>query len=151
MAHWYAACLTLYCSNLICHLSPDICLCTCMCSGECVYVGHQQVHQARGQHTILMDSSNKFHKVLVKESPGPPDTWFPDHQAATHGTDRTETKRYERGLLRWKQLPQPIDVIIIIIMIIIYNTCNNNNNNPPFKYSTLICKAFQRCFGRGES
>jgi hypothetical protein len=70
------------------------------------YLGVEQVHKKfDDKDHITMASHNKYKKNLVKESPKKVDTWHSDAPSS-----KTKVKKFERGLRRWKKLPEAIDV-----------------------------------------
>ena len=81
-----------------------------------LFIGVQQVYDKDGDATnITMENNNKYIKVLQAQSPRPPDTWFPspDNELLQplQRTGKTKPAKLDKGLQRWKQLPQPLQVI----------------------------------------
>ncbi|XP_052772793.1 HEAT repeat-containing protein 4-like isoform X2 [Mya arenaria] len=74
--------------------------------------GREQLYQAFGdKQKIVMETNNKYKKELQPGFPKLPETWFPATDAEKQESAREVKKlrKRERGLRRWKQLPQPID------------------------------------------
>ena len=63
---------------------------------------------------IVLSTNNKYKKVLQKESPRLPEEWFPmsNKEKEKMENERFQVKKYQRGLHRWKELPEPIDVSV---------------------------------------
>lgn len=72
--------------------------------------GGQQVHMKSEdfKDKIMMSSGNKYVKMLQSEVPQPPHTWCPGPPNSDLGQGHVTT--LQRGLHRWKDLPQPSDV-----------------------------------------
>ncbi|CAH1785083.1 unnamed protein product [Owenia fusiformis] len=74
--------------------------------------GGEQIYQQFGDRSkITMNSNNKYKKQLRNEFPGKPEAWFPETSDEKHKrlNHTTKVKRAEKGLHRWKSLPEPID------------------------------------------
>ena len=65
---------------------------------------------------IVLDNQNKYRKVLQTEMPANPEKWFSpkESQGILDQAARPTSKKYQRGLRRWKDLPVPIDVSMFI-------------------------------------
>ena len=66
------------------------------------------------ERIIVMDSNNRYRKTLEKESPQQPAMWYHygDSAATTEQADGSKIKKCQRGLKRWKALPESIDVSV---------------------------------------
>lgn len=75
--------------------------------------GAEQVHLPDSDK-IVLSSDNKYQKKLQPQYPQNPESWYSE-QEVTPPHEMKETPRIrkvEKGLRRWKELPQPTDVRI---------------------------------------
>ena len=74
------------------------------------------IHQMHPIHEdpakIIMENNNKYHKQLQQETPRKPTDWFPhtEEEKKKQEEDQHKVKVFDRGMHRWKALPEPIDV-----------------------------------------
>lgn len=76
-------------------------------------IGAEQVHLPDSDK-IVLSSDNKYQKKLQPQYPRNPESWYSE-QEVTPPHEMKETPRIrkvEKGLRRWKELPQPTDVRI---------------------------------------
>lgn len=76
-------------------------------------IGAEQVHLPDSDK-IVLSSDNKYQKKLQPQYPQNPESWYSE-QEVTPPHEMKETPRIrkvEKGLRRWKELPQPTDVRI---------------------------------------
>lgn len=74
-------------------------------------IGAEQVHLPDSDK-IVLSSDNKYQKKLQPQYPQNPESWYSE-QEVTPPHEMKETPRIrkvEKGLRRWKELPQPTDV-----------------------------------------
>ena len=64
------------------------------------------------ERVIVMDSNNRYRKSLEKECPQEPDVWYhhDEEQIKPDQAGHSKMKKLQRGLKRWKALPESIDV-----------------------------------------
>ena len=82
-----------------------------------IILGAEQLHLgSEAREKILLDSNNKYKKALQQESPRLPQTWYPLTEAEKRQKrkDANKVKKFEKGLHRWKSLPEPIDVRLLL-------------------------------------
>lgn len=74
------------------------------------------IHQKQDiKDHIVMDSSNKYRKFFVKESPRKIETWYaPEDPKKKNKKGKNVMKKFERGLHRWEKLPEAIDVSAVL-------------------------------------
>lgn len=73
--------------------------------------GAEQVYTDDNEK-IIMSTSNQYKKVLKTERPKPSDSWYPTEEMEQQDSQRTSIptprmKKVEKGLKRWKALPEP--------------------------------------------
>ena len=67
---------------------------------------------------IITDTGNKYKKDFVKESPAKPEVWFPlsAREQKKREKDEKKVKVVPKGMHRWRDLPEPVDVRMIFII-----------------------------------
>lgn len=75
--------------------------------------GAEQVHLPDSDK-IVLSSDNKYQKKLQPQYPQNPESWYSEQEVIPpHEMKETpRIRKVEKGLRRWKELPQPTDVRI---------------------------------------
>ncbi|XP_046557272.1 LOW QUALITY PROTEIN: HEAT repeat-containing protein 4-like [Haliotis rubra] len=80
--------------------------------------GAQQVYCQSDQDKIVMENDNKYKKRLQKEYPHSTECWFTESESEVKVTQDPDKGKINKGLRRWKELPEPVDDTVEVLNIV---------------------------------